>query len=41
MKRSSIIEARRKQVNPEVRKKVNQSFQIIDHIHYILHKHTS
>ena len=36
MKRSSIIEARRKQVNPLVRKNVDLSFQIVDRIHEIL-----
>jgi hypothetical protein len=30
MKKSSILEARRKLVNPEVRKKVDLAFQIID-----------
>ena len=36
MKRSSIIEARRKQVNPLVRQNVDLSFQIVDRIHEIL-----
>lgn len=36
MKRSNIIEARRKQVNPIVRQKVDLSFQIVDRIHEIL-----
>ena len=36
MKRSSIIEARRMQVNPEVRQRVDLSFQIVDRIHEIL-----
>ena len=36
MKRSSIIEARRKQVNPLVRKNVDLSFLIVDRIHEIL-----
>lgn len=36
MKKSSIIEVRRKQVNPAVRKKVEFSFQIVDRIHEIL-----
>lgn len=35
MKRSSIIEARRKQVDPEVRGRVELSFQIVDRIHEI------
>ena len=30
MKKSSILEAKRKLVNPEVRKKVDLAFQIID-----------
>ena len=33
MKRSNIIEARRKQVNPLVRQNVELSFQIVDRIH--------
>ena len=33
MKRSNIIEARRKQVNPLVRQNVDLSFQIVDRIH--------
>ena len=36
MKRSSILEARRKEVNPEVRERVELSFQIVDRIHEIL-----
>ena len=36
MKRSSIIEARRKLVNQEVRQQVVLSFQIVDRIHEIL-----
>ena len=36
MKRSSIIEARRMQVNPEVRQRVDLSFQIVDRIYEIL-----
>lgn len=36
MKKSSIIEARRKQVNPLVRQNVELSFQIVDRIHEIL-----
>ena len=36
MKRSSIIEARRKHVNPLVRQNVDLSFQIVDRIHEIL-----
>ena len=36
MEKSSIIEARRKQVNPSVRQKVELSFQIADRIHEIL-----
>ena len=36
MEKSSIIEARRKQVNPSVRQKVELSFQIVDRIHEIL-----
>lgn len=36
MKRSSIIEARRKQVNPEARERVELSFQIVNRIHNIL-----
>ena len=36
MKRSSIIEARRQHVDPEVRQKVELSFQIVDRIHEIL-----
>ena len=36
MKKSSIIEARHKQVNPVTRQKVELSFQIVDRIHEIL-----
>ena len=36
MKRSSILEARRKSVSPEVRERVELSFQIVDRIHEIL-----
>lgn len=36
MKRSSIIEARRQSVSPEIRKRVNLSFMIVDRIHAIL-----
>ncbi len=36
MKRSSVLERRRKLVNPEVRQSVELSFQIIDRIHDIL-----
>ena len=36
MKRSSIIEARRAKVSPEVRGSVNLSFLIVDRIHAIL-----
>lgn len=36
MKRSSIIEARRAKVSPEVRRRVNLSFLIVDRIHSIL-----
>ena len=36
MEKSSIIEARRKQVNPLVRQNVELSFQIADRIHEIL-----
>ena len=36
MKRSSIIEARRTKVSPEVRRSVNLSFLIVDRIHAIL-----
>ena len=38
MKKSSILEARRKLVNPEVRKKVDLAFQIIDRNYEILMK---
>ena len=36
MKRSSIIEVRRAKVSPEVRRRVNLSFLIVDRIHSIL-----
>ena len=36
MKRSNIIEARRKHVNPLIRQNVDLSFQIVDRIHEIL-----
>ena len=36
MKRSSIIEARRAKVSPEVHKSVTLSFLIVDRIHAIL-----
>lgn len=36
MKRSNILEARRKKVDPAIRQKVNLSFQIVDRIHEIL-----
>lgn len=36
MKRSSIIEARRAKVSPEVRRQVDLSFLIVDRIHSIL-----
>ena len=36
MKRNSILEQRRKLVNPEVRQSVDLSFQIVDRIHDIL-----
>ena len=36
MKRSKLIEARRRHVNPEVRERVALSFQIVDRIHEIL-----
>lgn len=36
MKRSSIIELRRKCVSPEVRRQVDISFLIVDRIHEIL-----
>lgn len=36
MKRSKILEERRKHVNPETRKSVELSFQIVDRIHEIL-----
>lgn len=36
MKRSSIIEARRAKVSPEVRRRVDLSFLIVDRIHSIL-----
>lgn len=36
MKRSSIIEARRATVSPEVRRRIDLSFLIVDRIHAIL-----
>lgn len=36
MRRSSILEDRRRLVNPEIRESVNLSFQIVDRIHEIL-----
>ena len=36
MRRSSILENRRRQVNPEIRESVDMSFQIVDRIHEIL-----
>ncbi|MBD5202063.1 MAG: helix-turn-helix transcriptional regulator [Bacteroidales bacterium] len=36
MKRSSIIEARRAKVSPEVRRSISLSFLIVDRIHAIL-----
>ncbi len=36
MKRSSILENRRRLVNPEIRESVDLSFQIVDRIHEIL-----
>ena len=36
MKRSSIIESRRKSVSPEVKRRVDLSFLIVDRIYYIL-----
>lgn len=36
MKRSSIIESRRQTVSPEIRRRVDLSFQIVDRIHDIL-----
>ena len=36
MKRNKILEERRKHVNPDVRKSVELSFQIVDRIHEIL-----
>jgi len=36
MKRSSILENRRRSVNPEIRESVDMSFQIVDRIHEIL-----
>lgn len=36
MKRSDIIEARRAKVSPEVRRRVDLSFLIVDRIHAIL-----
>lgn len=36
MKRSSIIEARRAEVSPQIKRRVDLSFLIIDRIHAIL-----
>ena len=36
MKRSNIIEAHRAKVSPEVRRRVDLSFLIVDRIHSIL-----
>ena len=36
MRRSSILENRRRQVNLEIRESVGLSFQIVDRIHEIL-----
>lgn len=36
MKRSSILEARRRAVNPAIRQQVDLSFRIVDRIHEIL-----
>lgn len=36
MKRSSILESRRRAVDPAIRRKVDLSFQIVDRIHEIL-----
>jgi transcriptional regulator with XRE-family HTH domain len=36
MKKSSILENRRRQVNPEIRESVDLSFQIVERIHEIL-----
>ena len=36
MRRSSILENRRRQVNSEIRESVDLSFQIVDRIHEIL-----
>lgn len=36
MKRSSIIEARRAKVSPDVRRRVDLSFLIVDRIHAVL-----
>ena len=36
MKRSSILEERRKKVDPEIRKSVGLSFQIVDRFHHVL-----
>ncbi len=36
MRRSSVLEDRRRLVNPEIRESVDLSFQIVDRIHEIL-----
>lgn len=38
MKRSNIIEARRAKVSPEIKRRVDLSFLIVDRIHNILQK---
>lgn len=38
MRRSNILEERRKRVNPDVRQSVALSFRIVDRIHEILHE---
>ncbi len=38
MKRSSIIESRRKRVSAEIRRRVDLSFLIVDRIHSILNE---
>lgn len=39
MKRSNVIESRRARVSPEVRKRVDLSFLIVDRIHAVLQQH--
>lgn len=36
MKRSSIINERRREVSPDVRRRVDMSFKIVDRIHSVL-----